>query len=123
MPSSSTSRFTELPADPVPPTAHELEARTLARTTLSQTLQGILVLGQGTPLTDVGRLVRDGGVFASVLRMAVAVGWDDTSSEDDPVQKPVMELLESCVKLSTSDPEQTQVDHTVSLAGFHPHEL
>lgn len=78
--SSASSRFTELPPDDSTGTSASrpsVEATLL----LASSLDRILLLAVVRPITDVGKLVRDGGVLRSVLRMAVAVGWEERQGE------------------------------------------
>jgi hypothetical protein len=89
---ASTSRFTEILPE-VELTAAELDARERVKEELELTLARVLNLAVTRPLTDVGKLVRDGGVVRSVLKMAVALGWDTKPKED--LQRLVQRVLDS----------------------------
>ena len=95
---ASSSRFTEILPE-VTPTASQVAARERAKEELELALARVLTLAVIRPVTDVGRLVRDGGVVRSVLKMAVAVGWDEPKRDD--LQRLVHRVLDSYVPLLT----------------------
>ena len=91
---ASSSRFTEILPDEKP-TESELASRARAKDELELALARVLTLAVIRPVTDVGKLVRDGGVVRSVLKMAVAVGWDQEARED--LKRLVWRVLDSFV--------------------------
>jgi hypothetical protein len=112
LPSSSTSRFTELPPDLPPPSSEDKDRIERAKETVGLALADVLRLGIDRPVTDVGRLVRDGGVVGSLLKMAVALGWDKGTELEagQTLRTLVKDLLNSCV---FSQPESSK-RHTFS---------
>ncbi|KAL7415364.1 hypothetical protein BDY24DRAFT_413505 [Mrakia frigida] len=94
---ASSSRFTEILPE-VSLTPLELESRKESKNSLEITLARVLNLAVVRPVTEVGKLVRDGGVVRSVIKMAVAIGWEEAAEAEekrDDLQKLVLRVLDS----------------------------
>lgn len=62
---------------------------------LADLLLRVFALALGRPMTDVGKLVRDGGIVRGVLRMAIGLGWDTEFEEHGKVEDVVLSVLDS----------------------------
>lgn len=88
-PSTSHAKIYDLPSDtPTPQQQH-------AKPMLADLLLRVFALALGRPMTDVGKLVRDGGIVRGVLRMAIGLGWDTEFEEHGKVEDVVLSVLDS----------------------------
>lgn len=119
---ASSSRFTEILPE-VSLTPLELESRKESKNSLEITLARVLNLAVVRPVTEVGKLVRDGGVVRSVIKMAVALGWEEAAEAEekrDDLQKLVLRVLDSFVHLPSRSPRRVKLNPRLSFCSFRP---